>query len=407
MANTVVVIGTLDTKEAEFGYLKELIENKGLKTILIDCSILGEVSLQPDYTAAMVARAGKSNLENLRTERQEGKAMATMISGATEIVRELYLTGKLDGIISLGGTMGTSLGLAVMRTLPSMPKLMVSTMTFTRYISPAVGKDITLMPSIADIWGLNRITKQVVQDAANAIVGMVKNYRKIESEDKPVIGITTLGSAVNSFAPLIKPALDDMGYEAIVFHSTGPGGRALEDQIRQGTIQGVLDLSLHELICHYCDGDCDPGEDRLQAASETGIPQVVSCASLDFFGWPGSPDTLPPHRRERKMHMHNPLVWIVRTSAEELATIGEMAAARLNKANGPVIMLVPMKGFSALDTPGSLFYDPDADKAFVKAFESTANSNIKIIKLDLHVNDPQFSAEAINHIDFLMKINRG
>ncbi len=403
MAKTIGIVGTLDTKEEEIKYLKELIEKIGHKTLVIDVGVLGEPQLQPDIDHREVARAGGATLEELANQGDEGKAIAVMAEGAGKIARELYSSGKIDGVVSIGGTMGTSVGVAVMNALPLMtPKLMVSIIAFTPYLSAGASMDLTVMPAIADIFGLNHVTKQVLHNAAGAIAGMVENYEKVEAPKKPVAAITGLGTIAKSVSRA-KSLLEEKGYEVMVFSASGPGSRAFENLIEEGAIGGALDLSTHDLICHFCDGDCDPGQTRLEAAGKKGIPQVVAPGNIDFFGWPRSAEALPPQRASRPMHRHNPLVLQVRTGKEELAAIGEMMAQKLNRAVGPTAMLIPTRGFSPSSAPGSAFYDPECDKAFVAALRRHLKPEIEVIELDMNINDPEFVEQAVTILDGMMK----
>ena len=403
MPKTVVIIGTLDTKGEEFKYLKDLIEDQGLNTILIDCGVQGNPPFQPDFKSDEVARAGGTTLKDLREERDECKAIAAMAEGAIKIVQELYSAGRVDGIVSLGGSMGTTLGTMVMNTLPlEIPNLMVTTMAFNPILTPEVGGHVTIMPTMADLWGLNRLTRQVIRNAASAICGMVRKYQIEQVQDKAAVGITTLGSAVNQFVNWAKPILEEKGYEVLVFHTVGLGGNALEELIRRGMVKGVLDFSLHELICEYC-GIPGASSKRLESAGEMGIPQVISVANIDFFSWPFPSNTLPSRYRDRKMHWHNPFVSVVRTDAEEMVAVAEVIAQKLKKAKGPTVILIPTKGFSGWDAPGEVFYDPDADKAFIEALERDTAVSQKIVRLDLHINAPEFSLEAVQILDAMMK----
>ncbi len=404
MAKTIVIVGTLDTKGDEVKYIKELIEKRGHKTIIIDAGILGEAPFPPDITREQVAEAARADLKEMAALGEEGKAIAAMAEGTSSIVQELYSSGRLDGIIALGGSMGTSLGIAAMRTLPlGMPKLMLSTVALTAIMSAqAVSKDLTAMPTVADLWGINRITKRVLENAAGAIVGMVDNYEKEEVIEKPLIGITTLGSAVFKYVTWAKPLLEEKGYEVAVFHTNGIGGHAFEQYVEQGLLAGALDLSFFELANYLY--KTNEGVNRLEAISKMEIPQVIAPGAVHWVGWYGSPEIIPPRFSDRELHWHNPLTFGVRLSADEMVFIAEVMAEKLNKAAGPTVVLIPTQGFSGYDRPGkSCLYQPEGRKAFIEALKRHIEPRIKVIDLDMHINDPAFIEHAVAILDDMIK----
>ena len=302
--------------------------------------------------------------------------------------------------------MGTSLGLAVLKALPLlMPKLMVSTMAFTQVISAeAAGADLTVMPTVADIWGLNRVTKRVLENAAGAISGMVENYTKEEEGDKPLIGVTTLGSAGLKYVPLIKPLLERNGYEVAIFHTNGVGGQTFEQFVEDGLFAGVLDLSQQELMGYICGGPT--AVDRLEAFGKRSVPKVVAPGATGFFGWFGSLEKLPAEHRGRMVHMHNPQTARIKSNNDEKAALGEIMAKKLNKALGPTKVLIPTQGFCERDRPGDDlsydFYDPEGYQAFIKAFKANIKPGIKVRELDMHINDPEFAREAVAELISMM-----
>lgn len=405
MVKTVVVMGTLDTKGEEIGYVKNSIERRGLKTIVIDTSLLGLPSFPPDISQEEVAQAAGTNMTHIIAVGDEAEANKVMAEGASRIVHELYASGKLDGIIALGGSMGTSLGLSVMKTLPlGIPKLMVSTIAFTPLITPEVAAtDLTMMQSPADMWGLNRITETTLASAAAAISGMVEAYEKKGPGERPLVGITTLGTAAFKYVWHIKPLLEEKGYEVAVFHSVGVGGRTFEQLIEQGVIVGALDLCTTELIGYLSGGMLDAGPNRLEAAGRMGIPQVVAPGGLGAISWAGSQESLPPRFQNRGWHSHNILVGAVMATKEEMASVGALMAAKLNRATGPTAVLIPMKGFAELDRPGQAYYHPEGIRAFTEALERHIDPKIKVMEMDAHINDPGFAEQAVDILEGMMK----
>lgn len=399
---TIVIVGTLDTKGEEIRYVKELIEKRRQRTIVIDGGILGEPLFRPDITNEEVAEAAGAKLKEVIALGDEGKAIAVMTEGVSMIAQRLYSEGRLDGIIALGGSMGTWLGLAVMKTLPlDVPKLMVTTEAFTGFITPdMVGSGQMLTDCIAGLWGLNTISRVMLENAVWAITGMVENCRKIVTQ-KPLIGITTLGLAAHKYTSQIRPLLEKRGYEMTVFH-VGAGGRNLEPLIEEGLFAGVMDLCLLELANSLCGLSWTAGSNRLETAGRKGIPQVVAPGGIDFAAWAGPPETLPPRFRSRPLHLHNPNCSVVMTSTKEKARLGKLVAQKLNQATGSTAVLIPTLGFSEWDKPGRIFYDPEGRRAFITALKRHIKPGIKLVELDAHINDPAFALEAMSILDSIL-----
>lgn len=407
MAKSIVIIGTLDTKGEEVKYVKELIEGRGHQPIVIDGGTLGEPPFPPDISNGEVAEAAGAIMKEV-VALNEAEAIKVMAEGASKIAQELYSSGRLNGVIALGGGMGTWLGLAVMRDLPlGVPKLMVSTTAFTPIItSGMVSSGQMLTDCVAGLWGLNAISRVMLENAVGAISGMVESNRKIVPE-KPLIGVSTLGSAALDYVFQIKPLLEKMGWEAAVFHSVGPGGRDFEQLIEQGLITGALDLCLFELANHVCGGAADSGPNRLEAAGRKGIPQVVAPGAIGFFVWAGPPETVPARFKDRFMQAHNPSETIVMTNLEERALIGKLVAEKLNRAIGPAAAIIPVPGFSKLEKPGSPIYKPDADRAFIEALKKHIEPRIEVVDLDVHISDPAFAQEAVAILGRIMRAKNG
>jgi uncharacterized protein (UPF0261 family) len=403
MTKTIAIVGTLDTKGEEVRYLKELIERRGYKAIVIDTGLLGAAPFPAEVTREQVAEAAGTDLKEIIPLDDESKAIATMAEGASKIARELHSSGGLDGIIALGGSMGTSLGIAVLKALPLlMPKLMVSTVAFLPILSPhVVGKDLTVMPTVADIWGLNRITNRVLENAAGAIVGMAENYEEKRAPEKPLIGLTTLGSSACKYVFWMKPLLEAKGYEVAVFHANGIGGGAFEQYVEQGLLAGALDFAFFELTNQLYGTNL--GMDRLEAIGKRGIPQVVAPGAAHWLSWYGPPETIPSRFKDRILVWHNPLTVGIPMTTDELVLVAETMARKLNKAVGPTVLLIPTQGFSEYDRPGGRFYHPEGRKAFIEALKRHTEPRIKVIELDRHINDPEFAQEAVTIFDSMMK----
>jgi uncharacterized protein (UPF0261 family) len=389
----VVIVGTLDTKGAEIGFARDVIEAQGIDTHLVDVGVMGEPTISPDTPASAVATAAGRTLEELRENADRGEAMEAMGEGARAVTERLHDEGTLDGILGLGGSGNTSIATTAMRALPvGVPKFMVSTMA-SGDTEPYVGsRDIAMLYSVADIEGLNQLSRTVIANAALAMVGMVSNDPDVEVEDKPTIGITMFGVTT----PCVKTArasLEDRGYETIVFHATGTGGRAMEQLIREGIIDGVLDVTTTEWADELVGGVLNAGPERLDAAGEVGIPQVVSTGALDMVNF-GPRDSVPEEFEGRRFHVHNPQVTLMRTTADETAELGRIIAEKLNAATGPTALALPLGGVSMLDAEGEDFWDPEADAALFDALRAGVSDDVEVLEFDTDINDDRF-AEAL------------
>ncbi|MCX8025188.1 MAG: Tm-1-like ATP-binding domain-containing protein, partial [Thermanaerothrix sp.] len=346
----------------------------------------------PDITRAEVAQAGGSDIAYLATGEHKDEAMRVMAEGLAVVVRRLYDEGKLDGIISMGGSGGTSIATTAMRALPiGVPKVMVSTVGGGDVSAYAGTKDITFMPSIVDVAGLNRISRVIYANAAGAIAGMVKMERPSMAEAKPIIVASMFGNttpAVNH----AKSILEAAGYEVLVFHATGTGGRVMESLISDGYAVGSLDITTTELADEVCGGVLSAGPERCLAAARAGIPAVLVPGCVDMANFWGM-DTVPEKYRNRKLYQWNPNVTLLRTNVEENIKIGEMIARAANESKGPVAVLIPLKGVSMLDSPGGAFWDPEADRACFDAIKRNLRPDIPYIELDYNINDPEFSGK--------------
>lgn len=389
---TVAIVGTFDTKGRELQFIKECIEERGLATLCINTGVFDPV-VKPDISSDQIASAVGEDMEAIVSRRDRATATDVLSRGAKVLIPQLYAQGKFDGIISIGGSGGTSLATPAMQALPlGVPKVMVSTMA-SGDTSPYVGtSDIVMMPSVVDVEGLNDVSKVIFSNAANAIAGMVENRKEIENDGKPLLAATMFGVTT----PCIKAAkdyLEEQGYEVLVFHATGTGGRCMESLIDQGFIKGVLDLTTTEWCDQVVGGVLNAGPDRLTAAGRKGIPQVVSTGALDMVNF-GPMDTVPSKFKDRNLYKHNPTVTLMRTTAEELHQIGHELAVRMNQAKGETALMLPLKGVSAIDVEGGPFYDPEADQALFSTLKSEAGANVEVIEMDTDINDPEFAVAA-------------
>jgi uncharacterized protein (UPF0261 family) len=393
MAKTVGIVGTLDTKGMEFQFIKERIEASGTSTCVVNTGILGEPSFEPDVSAGEVAEAGGTSLQALQGGGDRGVAVAAMAEGAAKIIAELQSDGKVDGVISLGGSAGTTIGTTAMRAVPvGVPKIMVSTLA-SGDTSPYVDtKDISMMYSVVDIAGINSLSRQILANAAGAIVGMV-NAEVPAAEDKPLIGATMFG-VTTPCVTKARELLEDAGYEVLVFHATGAGGRAMEDLVKGGFIVGVLDATTTELADELVGGVLSAGPDRLEAAGDLGVPQVVAPGALDMVNF-GPPDTVPEQFKDRTFYQHNPTVTLMRTTVEENAELGKIMGQKLSQAKGPTTVIIPKQGVSAIDQEGQPFYSAEAEAAWIENLKANLGDNVTLIEMDNHINDDTFAEKLV------------
>ena len=392
MAKTVCVVGTMDTKGIEFAFIKEQIESSGISTCVINTGILGEPQLPPDISADEVAQAGGSSLQALRDEGDRGNSVTIMAQGAAALVAEKHAAGEIDGIISLGGSAGTTIGTTAMQAVPvGVPKIMVSTLA-SGDTSPYVqSKDISMMYSVVDIAGINRLSRQILANAAGAIVGMVNTEVPETIADKPLIAATMFG-VTTPCVTKAREILEAAGYEVLVFHATGTGGQAMEDLVKGGFLAGVLDVTTTELADELVGGILSAGPDRLEAAGESGLPQVIAPGALDMVNF-GPPDTVPENFSDRLFYQHNPTVTLMRTTPEETAELGRIMARKLSEAQGPTTVIIPTQGVSAIDMTGQPFDSPEARTAWSENLKAHIGDNVTVIEVDAHINDDEFATK--------------
>ena len=399
---TVVLLGTLDTKGEEYDFLRLRVRKEGVDALLVDTGVLGVPLAEPDISREEVAEAAGADAQELAKSGDRGAAVEAMARGAAEIVKELHAQGRLDAVLALGGSGGTAIATHAMRELPvGVPKLMVSTMA-SGDTRPYVGAvDVTLMYSVVDIAGLNPISERILGNAAAAAAGMAKVERRQAEPEKPLVGATMFGVTTPSVTEARK-RLEELGYEVLVFHATGTGGQAMEALIRSGFITASLDVTTTELADELVGGVLSAGPERLEAAGELGIPQVVSLGALDMVNF-GPFETVPPQFRDRVLYKHNPTVTLMRTTPEECAELGRVIAEKLNQAQGPLTLFVPLKGVSLIATEGQVFHDPAADEALFGALRDHLDPDVDLQELDLDVNDPEFARAMADRLDALYR----
>jgi uncharacterized protein (UPF0261 family) len=389
----VVIVGTLDTKAEEIGFARDVLAAQGVGVHVVDTGVMGDPGFEPDTPASDVAAAGGESLETLRESADRGTAMEVMGEGAAAVCQRLHDDGVLDGVLGLGGSGNTSVATTAMRALPyGVPKLMVSTMASGDVRPYVEARDVMMLYSVADIEGLNQLSRTVISNAALAMVGMVSNEPDVEVDERPTVGLTMFGVTT----PCVKHArawLEERGYETIVFHATGTGGMAMENLVREGVIDGVLDVTTTEWADELVGGVLSAGPTRLDAAAETGTPQVVSTGALDMVNF-GPREEVPEEFEERNLHVHNPQVTLMRTTPDECAELGRIIGEKLNAATGPTTLALPLRGVSMLAVEGEDFYDPEADAALFDALRETVDDDVDLLELDTDINDEAF-AEAI------------
>ena len=402
MDKSILIIGTFDTKAEELNFIKDQILASGQNARTLDAGVLQPSPEYVDISSQRVAAAEGQPLHELVSRGDRGSAVAVMAQGAAKVTRELFDQGELSGVISLGGGAGTIIGTSAMRTLPvGIPKVMVSSMA-SGNIRPYVGtSDITMMYSVVDISGLNRISRKILRNAALAVCAMAEGKEEKAPAERPLIASTMFG--VTTFCVTeAKRFLEEKGYEVLVFHANGPGGMAMEKLIGEGQIQAVLDITTTELPDELCGGKGSAGPHRLEKAGEMGIPQVVVPGAMDMVNY--FPDAIPPQFRNRLFHVHNPATTLMRTNEEENRQLAEIMARKLSRAKGPVVVYIPLRGFSAIDFAGQPFYLPEANRAFAETLKKNLPSRIPVIEKNLHINDPSFARETAQALlEFLKK----
>jgi uncharacterized protein (UPF0261 family) len=397
MPKTICIIGAFDTKGEDHAFLREDLLKLGHQVLTINIGVLGTTSLFPvDFEATEVLKSVGTDLSQLRAQGDKAAAMKAFDQGAPVLVRQLFEEGRFDGIIGLGGSGGSAIIASGMRSLPiGVPKVLVSTVASGDVSFYVRGKDITIIPSIVDVAGLNRISRLIYARAAGAISGMVQNEPPSVAEDRPIITASMFGNTTDCVNACVK-ALNEKGFEVLVFHATGAGGRAMETLVADGLVEAVLDITTTEWADELCQGVFSAGPERLDAPGRRAIPHLIVPGCVDMANY-GAPSTVPERFRQAKRLFYewNPSVTLMRTNAEENRQMGEIFAKKANAATGPVAFLIPLRGVSMLDGDGQPFCDREADRAMFDAIKANVNPGIPVVEVDLNINDPAFVAEAV------------
>jgi uncharacterized protein (UPF0261 family) len=401
---SVLLIGTLDTKGTEIGFVRDCLRAAGVPVLIVDAGVLGPPPFAPDVTRDQVFSAAGTTIDAVRQAQDRGRAVTLAALGVANLARKLHAEGKVSGVLGLGGSAGTTIGTAAMRELPyGVPKLMVSTLA-SGQVQHYVGvRDILMMYSVVDLCGLNRFSRQILANAAAAMAGMAKGQeaggRRQEAggrgqgtEDKPLVTATMFG-VTTTCVEAARKQVEGAGYEVLVFHATGTGGRTMEAMIRDGLIEGVLDITTTELADELVGGVLTAGKERLTAAGLRGVPQVISLGALDMVNF-GPPETVPANFQGRRFYQHNPTVTLMRTTPEENDQLGKEIAEKASAASGPTTVLVPLRGVSAIDKEGGPFWWPEADAALFQSLRNWISPSVELVELDLHINDPAFADRA-------------
>jgi uncharacterized protein (UPF0261 family) len=398
---TILVLATLDTKGPEAQYLRELIEARGDRAVVIDTGVAGEPQARADVAREDVAAAGGKPLAELRKHLTREAAAPVMAAGATRIVSDLVAAGKAQAILSVGGTQGTTLSTAVMRALPyGFPKVMVSTMA-SGNVAPWVDtRDITMMFSVTDIMGLNRFMRRILANAAAAACGMAHVEVPARGGDKPLVAVTTVGITTTGALRAVE-VLERAGYETIVFHAIGTGGRAMEDMMKEGIIGAVLDFSIIEVSNEMFHALLAGGAERLTTAGRLGLPQVICPGAVEVLVF-NEPHTVPAKYRDRTLVRHSLQITDLRLNEREMVEVGREVGRRLQQTHAPAVVMIPSLGFDSYGVAGEPFFDPRADGAFVAELKACLPPSIPVIERPTHINDPAFAAEAAESLIRLM-----
>ena len=388
---SVILIATLDTKGEEAGFVRDELEKRGMSVCLIDAGIMGNPTIPADITSDDVLRSAGTTLAAVRAKGDRGEAVTLAAAGVSAIARRLYAEGKVAGILGLGGSAGTTIATAAMRTLPfGIPKLMISTLA-SGQVRPFVGpRDIMMFHSVTDISGLNRISRSILGRAAAAMAGMLNSPTSVDrSQDRPILTATMFGVTT----PCVETAramAESMGYEVLVFHAVGTGGEAMESLVGDSLAVGVLDITTTEWADELVGGVLSAGPQRLDAAGKRGVPAIVVPGCLDMANF-GERQSVPEKYAHRNLYIHNPQVTLMRTSVEECRRLGEILAQKLNRYRGPVTVLLPTRGISIISTEGQPFHDPAADAALFDTLTQQLSPTIQVKRLDTAINDPAFA----------------
>ncbi len=401
--STILIIGTADTKADEILFMKQIIEGEGSKAPIMDVGVLGDPAFMPEHSKHDVAAAANTSNEAIIALGDENLAMTKTAEGATKLCLSLYAEGKLDGVLLLGGTMGTDLALDVTFALPlGLPKMIVSTVAFSHLIPPErLSPDVMMILWSGGLYGLNSICKAVLSQAAGAVLGAAKAVQK-PSFSKAVIGMSSLGSSALNYMLYLKPELEKRGYELAVFHTTGQGGRALESLAEQKQFVCIMDFSLQELVNDMKGSMVTSGSDRLEAAGAAGIPQLIAPGATDLIDVP-TWKALPTEFEARPYHAHNRLIASVTMTAAERRDAAKLICKKLSQAKAPVKLIMPLQGIEEWDREGNDLHDAEGLAALVDELRKLAKDPIELIELDAHINDKAFADKVLDIFDAWVK----
>jgi uncharacterized protein (UPF0261 family) len=393
------LVGTADTKSAEILYLREQVSSLGGATVVMDVGVLAAAQFEPDISNRMVAEAAGSTLQRIAASADENEAMSTMARGAARLAAELCAEQRIDGLLALGGTMGTDLALDVAAALPlGVPKVLLSTIAHSHLLPPQrIPPDLIMILWAGGLFGLNSVCCSTMSQAAGAIVGACR-CASPPSFDRPVIGMTSLGSSGLQYMLRLKPELDARGYEVTVFHTTGMGGRAFETLAAQGRFAAVFDFSLQELANDVAGSCVTAGPDRLRAAGLAGVPQLVAPGAVDmvdFQAWQATPSAFA----HRPVHVHNRLIASASTPPAVRRAVAREMLQRLAAARGPTALILPHGGVEEWDRPGQPLHDPEGLRAFMGEAIKDVASNIELVNVRGHINDAEFATAALAIFD--------
>jgi uncharacterized protein (UPF0261 family) len=400
----VLLIGTLDTKGVEIGFVQRCLLDAGLETLVLDAGVMASPAITADIAREQVFAAAGTSIATVQRAADRGAAIEAAARGAAKIASDLHAAGKVDGVLGLGGSAGTTIATAAMRALPfGVPKLMVSTLASGQVRQYVGVRDILMMHSVVDISGLNCISRTVLTNAAMAMAGMVRGvasggrqFPGTDTQEKPLLAATMFGVTT----PCVEAArrcMEQHGYEVLVFHATGSGGLTMESFIGDSLIRGVLDLTTTELADELVGGILSAGRDRLTAAGLRGVPQVISVGAIDMVNF-GPPETVPEKFKGRRFYAHNPTVTLMRTTPDENDQLGKEIAQKASAARGPTSVLFPRRGVSAIDREGQPFWWPEADAALLQSLRNWISPHVPLIELDWHINDAEFAQAAADQL---------
>jgi uncharacterized protein (UPF0261 family) len=396
---TVLLIGTADTKSDELLFLRERLESAGASVRVMDVGVLQPARFTPEIANHAVAAAAGCTLDGVRASGDENSAMALMARGATALALQEHAAGRIHGMLALGGTMGTDLALDVAAALPlGVPKLVLSTVAYSHLIPPErIAPDLMMLLWAGGLYGLNSLCRSALAQAAGAVVGAIRSAVPARG-DRPVVGMTSLGSSALRYMLALKPALEQRGYEVAVFHTTGMGGRAFEAVAQQRGFVAVMDFSLQEVANDVLGSCVTAGPDRLLSAGRAGVPQIVAPGAtdmVDYQAWGPVPEAFA----HRPQHAHNRLIASASTPPDVRRAVARRIGERLAQSSAPTCFLLPTQGIEGWDRPGEPLHDPEALDAFVDEMRKAVPRNVRLIELDAHINDTAFTDAALAVFD--------